>query len=578
MKIGIISINMHTKGLNFACPVHTYAFQQFLLANGIESTVIDYKANYYGNFEPRYPGRYYSELCKRQLQLMNETTGEKQLEYKEKYDKFKKKADGYNALEEERAIRYDKFQSFIEKYYIKTDISYNSDLLEVMDPGFDCYICATDVVWKYQDAEGFDRGYFLASRAMENKWKIAYSASRGVPKPYSNEQSYEFFRYLQDIDVISVRENSLKEFIEENSDLTAKVVMDPVLLNDKEIYEKVTVKPEEEHYLLLYYAEEQSQNALNHAVKYAKEHNLMIVETTNLPIKGGVLKDIDDVKSVFKYDIGPEEWLGYIQYADCVITNSFHASCFCILFEKEFYVGSRHGDKITNLLRTLGLLDRKLGPEGETEVSAPGQIDYCAVKDILKRKADESAEFILSAIRRVENKTRPRHNYNAYKRTLTYPVLYNTQRKNEEFVWKYKPSVGCVKKLSSGSFELKPNNLLVTNDGNSRLLKNQFSLWNYKFLGWNIRVKIDNHWFWYLEDGSFKLMKEYKKSVDKPRYLFKDKDKLPFFPVNHISIVVAEAIWKKKEHNKAYKWVSRHTGKHLKSSIKKVCQAGQTKG
>ena len=56
MKIGIISINMHTKGLNFACPVHTYAFQQFLLANGIESTVIDYKANYYGNFEPRYPG------------------------------------------------------------------------------------------------------------------------------------------------------------------------------------------------------------------------------------------------------------------------------------------------------------------------------------------------------------------------------------------------------------------------------------------------------------------------------------------------------------------------------------------
>ena len=40
MKIGIISINMYSKGLNFACPLHNYAFQQFLLKHGIESTVI----------------------------------------------------------------------------------------------------------------------------------------------------------------------------------------------------------------------------------------------------------------------------------------------------------------------------------------------------------------------------------------------------------------------------------------------------------------------------------------------------------------------------------------------------------
>lgn len=43
MNIGIISINMYTKGLNFACPLHTFAFQQFLLRNGIHATVIDYK-------------------------------------------------------------------------------------------------------------------------------------------------------------------------------------------------------------------------------------------------------------------------------------------------------------------------------------------------------------------------------------------------------------------------------------------------------------------------------------------------------------------------------------------------------
>ena len=62
MKIGLISINMYSKGLNFACPLHTYAFQQFLLANGIESTVIDYKPIYFDNFNMLHPSDYYKTL------------------------------------------------------------------------------------------------------------------------------------------------------------------------------------------------------------------------------------------------------------------------------------------------------------------------------------------------------------------------------------------------------------------------------------------------------------------------------------------------------------------------------------
>ena len=61
MKIGIISINMYSKGLNFACPLHTYAFQQFLLKNQIESTILDYKPVYYDNFNLRHPSDYYAE-------------------------------------------------------------------------------------------------------------------------------------------------------------------------------------------------------------------------------------------------------------------------------------------------------------------------------------------------------------------------------------------------------------------------------------------------------------------------------------------------------------------------------------
>jgi len=49
MNIGIISINAHTKVLNFASPLHSYAFQKFLEMHGYEDTVIiDYKPVYYG--------------------------------------------------------------------------------------------------------------------------------------------------------------------------------------------------------------------------------------------------------------------------------------------------------------------------------------------------------------------------------------------------------------------------------------------------------------------------------------------------------------------------------------------------
>ena len=72
MKIGIISINAHTKTLNFACPLHTYAFQQFLLANGIESTIIDYMPVYYPkSYNPEYPLHWY--LSHGYSKIINET-------------------------------------------------------------------------------------------------------------------------------------------------------------------------------------------------------------------------------------------------------------------------------------------------------------------------------------------------------------------------------------------------------------------------------------------------------------------------------------------------------------------------
>lgn len=111
MKIGIISINMYSKGLNFACPLHTWAFQQLLFQHGIDNEIINYKPVYYNDFDLKHPADYYDKLYR----SMEKQDGE---DKEEKLKELAYKRDSYKELYCEREIRYDKFQKFIDKFYI----------------------------------------------------------------------------------------------------------------------------------------------------------------------------------------------------------------------------------------------------------------------------------------------------------------------------------------------------------------------------------------------------------------------------------------------------------------------------
>ncbi|MGN1166374.1 MAG: polysaccharide pyruvyl transferase family protein [Lachnospiraceae bacterium] len=537
MKIGIISINMYSKGLNFACPLHNYAFQQFLLKNGIESTIISYKPIYFNNFDLRHPYDYYARMCNNFV-----SSGRNKTEINE-WKRISGLRDSWKELYYERERRYDKFQNFIDSNYIKTEECYDSDLLEIKDPGFDCYICCTDVIWKKEPNIGFDRGFFLASKAMENKWKISYAASRGVFFSENEEDENTFLHYVQDIDAISVREDSLKKYLDENIDNEVTKVLDPVLLHDKEFYENILVKPKEEHYLFLYYVMERAEDTIDQAVKYAREHNLKIVEITERPLKEGRLAKYDDIETIYNYDMGIEEWLGYIKYADCVFTNSFHSCCFSILFEKQLYVGMRNGDKVTHVLDMFGLNDRRINRESDILTNPLPDIDYSKVRPILKQKQKESSEFILSAIRRMEQSQRPVRDYDEWKKSLSYKVHYNSGVFPEIGKGTYDKSDGEVKKLSTGSWELCTAEKMK-NNGEVCLKKNKFSRKGYLPDGWKIRFRIDKKWFWYLENDTFVSTDEYNKEIHPPIRKFKEGEKIPYIPVNKIAIIVADAIWK----------------------------------
>lgn len=564
MNIGLIGINMYSKYLNFACVLHTYAFQQFLLQHGIESTVIDYKPVYFNNFDMAHPADYYQKLYEKKASTPAATPEEKEKQEAALAD-LNKKIKAWTALHDEREVRYEKFQTFIQQHYRKTAETYDSDLLEVKDPGFDCYICATDVIWGLLPTYTYDRGFFLASKCMDGKEKISYAASRGVPVPLTDDQENLFFHYLQDFDSLSVREQSLQQFIADRSQRKASLVLDPVLLHTKDFWQKIAVKPKEENYLVLYYVMERAADTIKAAVEYARLHDLLIVELSDRPVKEGRVTD-PDVKHVNKYDIGPEEWLGYLEHAECIFTNSFHGCCFAALFEKKFFAGKRDGDKVTNILQTLGLEDRRLRPEPSSRLKRkinsfankghafndiPETIDYAAVSARLNKKRKESTDFLLQAIRdgeqRFENgEKKSKTDYEAFRRQLTFSVHYHSGRSNVSHTYDLEQPGTRFQKFPSGNCEYSKKDRLYRNDGSDTFEKNRYVLNGAHFIGWRIRIKIDNKWFWYMNDGSLGRKEDYGIDFNQKKKIFPDEGQIPYIPVNQIRLIVAEAAWETK--------------------------------
>lgn len=570
MKIGLISINMHTKSLNFACPIHSWAFQRFLQMHGIESKVIDYTPNYNDDFPAREPASYYEKKYNELLETEPQTE-EGIWDREIKLRQYKFKWEGYAALHDERCERFDKFEDFVQTYYDKTDEAYDELKLNAVDSGFDCYICVTDVIWSCDDYWGFDSGFLLDCKTMENKWKISYAASRGVPKSIPKYEEEYFARAVSDIDFVSVREKSLGDYV--HSLLPEKkvtTVIDPVLLLPVEEYENILIKPEIENYIVVYYAMERPKELFDMAIRYAKLHQVRIVELTHIPIEGGMVQT-EDVEVVQDFAAGPREWLGYLKYADRIFTNSFHATCFSILFHKKFFNSKRNGDKLSNLLETFELTDRTFDELrkgladraaqkglrrfyhnarillGVEERPFDREIDYRKVEQILERERRKSGEFILSAIDYAKNHPRPHTDYDAlWKKMETDFVYYGNA---VDAVWtggEIDAEKEELRTISNGKIEYRQHDF--RNDGETIARNDMFKRDGYTLEGWYIRIREKQNWYWVHTDGSLVPRdKDHRPSMDREHMLLKPGMKIPYVPIPLILVMIADAVWKKNE-------------------------------
>ena len=200
---------------------------------------------------------------------------------------------------------------------------------------------------------------------------------------------------VKDFKAIMLREQSTVPLLQQHTTVPVHHVIDPVGLLDTEVFRKLAIKPKlDEPYAVMYLAD--SGPLLDKAIELlSKKLGLKIVH-----ICGFKKKCYCDV---FEKDAGPAEILGYIMYADFVLSASFHATLFSILFNKQFATllpGEKTNARIEDVLSYVGLSHRIVRSDGDLSCLTE-QIEFSEVTTIVANWRKESRTLLLQTLEKL---------------------------------------------------------------------------------------------------------------------------------------------------------------------------------
>ena len=242
------------------------------------------------------------------------------------------------------------FDRFMDKELHKSRKVKKEDLPQMEDE-YDKFITGSDQVWNYL-LTGSDGAYFL-DFVGDRKKKISYAASFGIGEIPAEKTAW-YREMLQGFDYISVREATGGRLVKSITCMDSVNDLDPVFLLDLPAWKKIMAgRVPEKKYLFTYMC---SEAAMEYAQKVADEKGLKII---NVVYSKSILhpeKNVGDCR----IDVSPEDFLAYLYHAEYVVTGSFHATAFSIIFNKQFKVGvpDRVGSRINDLLERTGLQQR----------------------------------------------------------------------------------------------------------------------------------------------------------------------------------------------------------------------------
>lgn len=362
MKAGVITFH---SAHNFGASLQTWALQKVLKNYGIDASVINYHPSVIDDLYNPLKGKY---------------------GFKKKLAELNLRFQNPDSLK-----RYKNYTSFIKKNFNLLGDFRTYEELKAAKLDLDAYIVGSDQVWNSEHIGGFDPAYFL-DFVEPGALKISYAASIG--RDYLLPVYHEQIRNsLKSFTSISVREKSAKKPVKALTTKEVDVVLDPTLLLERKDYEAIKTTPDiKEKYIFVYMMEHNPD-----VVAFANR----VSTATGLPIVQRRPNKIFKNELASCYTSDPGDFLGLIENAEYVITNSFHGTVFSIIYEKPFVsmLHSNTGSRTVDLLKALKLESHLLYKPEEFEDFSKFEFNEPEkVKKRIKELRRNSLVFLLDAL------------------------------------------------------------------------------------------------------------------------------------------------------------------------------------
>lgn len=381
-KVGIITIH---NSPNYGACLQSYALYRYIQQQGNDVEIIDLHRPF--AYEDYIPSKKYVSCRSVKRSLLSKIKGNVK-----RFIGIKTKSP---SLYSPSAInKFDEFNSVI-----KLSKPYRGiDELYANPPLYDLYISGSDQLWNPTQAYCLEP-YFLTFVPKGQGKKISYATSVGITDLRDNEKK-DFAKWLNLYDDISVREYQAQSLLQGLlADKKVNQVADPTFLLDPKEWKNMAVKPKQSKYILMFTLQHRPE-ILEYCLLLSKQSGLPLIEL------GQVQPEVLDGSYTAVKDAGPKEFLGYIENAELVITDSFHCTVFSLIMgANNFYTyiapTNQRGSRIIDLLNTYQTIEHLLSPDLNVSFDTlmGSQIPHQKVNMIMKLERNRSRDFINKYLR-----------------------------------------------------------------------------------------------------------------------------------------------------------------------------------
>lgn len=235
----------------------------------------------------------------------------------------------------------------------------------------------------------------------DNKYIFSYGSSVGV-KEIPNSLKSLYMKYLTRLKYISVRE---KISVDALSFLNKKIyeVVDPTMLFDKKQWIEfsensiIDLSIANKNYILCYFiGNRKSYYEYVKKIKKNTGYDIIIIPINIFSCKNSYFKH---------FNTSPKEFIWLINHAKIICTDSFHATIFSIIFNKEFYTLKRFNEqskksqngRILNLLEKYGLSERLVSDESFFHRIENN--DFCKINKLIELERNNSIEWLKNVLK-----------------------------------------------------------------------------------------------------------------------------------------------------------------------------------